>query len=744
MKIVQSFEQLPFDQFTEQAYLDYSMYVIMDRALPNIGDGLKPVQRRIIYAMSELGLKSTAKFKKSARTIGDVLGKFHPHGDTACYEAMVLMAQSFSYRYPVIDGQGNWGSPDDPKSFAAMRYTEARLASYAEILLKELEQGTVDWIPNFDGTLDEPLVLPARLPNILLNGTTGIAVGMATDIPPHNLREVAEACIYLLEHPDASIHELCQYIKAPDYPTQAEIITSATDIKAMYERGTGSIRMRATYAVEDGTIIIHHLPYQVSGAKILEQIADQMHAKKLPMIADLRDESDHTNPTRLVIIPRSNRIEYESVMNHLFATTDLEKSYRVNLNMIGINGKPQVKNLKTILSEWIAYRRITVTRLLQHRLDHVLARLHILEGLLIAFLNIDEVIQIIREEEDPKTILMARFKLTEIQTDAILDLKLRHLAKLEEIKIRSEQDELAKEKAYLEKTLNSEKLLTKFIQKEIAEDSKKYGDERKSILITRGEAVAIKATEILPSEPITVILSKKGWIRAAKGHDIDPLQLSYKAGDEFLAQTHCKTDMFAIFLDSTGRSYTLPCHQLPSARGYGEPITSRLNLPVDAYFCDVISGEETAEIVLASSKGYGFVTKIGDCMTKNRNGKNLLTVSENSSILKVQPVYNNKTDLIAIATNTGYLLVYPLRNLPYLAKGKGNKMIAIPSAKLADNEEYVIGIATLTSTMKLKIYSGKRYLTLSAKDLEYYYGQRGRRGSKLPRGYQRVDAISAE
>lgn len=741
MKNIEPTEQLPLHHFTEQAYLDYSMYVIMDRALPNIGDGLKPVQRRIIYAMSELGLKATAKFKKSARTVGDVLGKFHPHGDSACYEAMVLMAQSFSYRYPVIDGQGNWGAPDDPKSFAAMRYTEARLAPYAEVLLKELGHGTVDWVPNFDGTLDEPSILPARLPNILLNGTTGIAVGMATDIPPHNLREVASACIHLLNDPKASLGDLCQHIKAPDFPTQAEIITPIADIQAMYATGNGSVRMRAKYLKEDDDIIITHLPHQVSGAKILEQIAAQMQAKKLPMVADLRDESDHENPTRLVIVPRSNRIDIESLMNHLFATTDLERSYRINLNMIGIDGKPQVKNLKTIISEWLSYRRTTVTRRLQFRLDKVLARLHILDGLLIAFLNIDEVIRIIREEDHPKAELMKCFGLTDIQAEAILDLKLRHLAKLEEIKIRGEQDELSKERDQLEKTLKSPKLLTKLIQTEIMEDAETYGDDRKSPIVQRSDAVAIKATDMLPSEPVTVVLSEKGWVRAAKGHDIDPTQLNYKSGDSYLAHTHCKTNMPAIFLDSTGRSYAIASHQLPSARGQGEPITGRLNPPAGAHFCEVISGPNEAQIVVASSAGYGFVTTINDCFSKNRNGKALLNLPSDSHILQTQMVNDYETDFIAVATNTGYLLVFPLRTLPCLAKGKGNKLVAIPTAKMKTGEEFAIGAAVLTKKSKLKIFSGKRHVTLSSTDLTHYMGERGRRGRKLPRGYQRVDSM---
>ena len=741
MQFNEPVEQQPLHQFTEQAYLDYSMYVIMDRALPHIGDGLKPVQRRIVYAMSELGLKASAKFKKSARTVGDVLGKFHPHGDSACYEAMVLMAQSFSYRYPLVDGQGNWGSPDDPKSFAAMRYTEARLSKYAEVLLTELGQGTVEWGPNFDGTLDEPLTLPARLPNILLNGTMGIAVGMATDIPPHNLREVASACIHLLDNPNSDIKTLCEHIKAPDYPTGAEIITPQEDILALYEKGNGSIRLRATYEIEDGDIIITDLPYQVSGAKILEQIAAQMQAKKLPMVADLRDESDHENPTRLVIVPRSNRIDVEALMSHLFASTDLEKSCRVNLNMIGVNGSPQVKDLKTILTEWLSYRRNTVTRRLQYRLDKVLARLHILAGLLVAFLNIDEVIHIIRSEDEPKPVLMKRFELTDIQAEAILEIKLRHLAKLEEMKIRGEQDELEKERKGLEKTLGSKRLLTKLIQKEILADAETYGDDRRSPLVARGDATAMKETDMMPSEPVTIVLSEKGWIRAAKSHEIDPEQLSYKASDKYLAHCLGKTNLSALFFDSTGRSYAIPAHSLPSARGQGDPITGRVNPPAGAHFCDVVCDDLDSSVLISSNAGYGFVTTLNDCYTKNRNGKALLKLPEGSHVLPVQSVTDYENDFLAAATNTGYLLLFPVRNLPQLAKGKGNKIISIPTAKFKSGDEFLTSIAILSKKQKLKIISGKRHLTLKTSDLTHYMGERGRRGHKLPRGYQRVDKI---
>ncbi len=743
MRNLENIETQSLKSFTEQAYLDYSMYVIMDRALPNIADGLKPVQRRIVYAMSELGLNASAKFKKSARTIGDVLGKFHPHGDSACYEAMVLMAQSFSYRYPLVDGQGNWGAPDDPKSFAAMRYTEARLSPYSQVLLKELGHGTVDWVPNFDGTLDEPAVLPARLPNILLNGTTGIAVGMATDIPPHNLCEVANACIHLLDNPNATLKEICQHIQAPDYPTTAEIITSKEDIHAIYQRGNGSIRMRATYSKDDNDIIITALPHQVSGAKVLEQIASQMTAKKLPMVADLRDESDHENPTRLIIVPRSNRVDIDALMKHLFATTDLERSYRINLNMIGIDHRPKVKNLKEILTEWLNYRLTTVKRRLQYRLDKVLARLHILEGLLIAFLNIDEVIAIIRHEDKPKLILMKKFNLSDIQAEAILELKLRHLAKLEEMKIKSEQGALAKERDTIEKTLSSKKRLEKLIQKEIKEDANTYGDKRHSPIVTRAEAQAIKETDMITAEPTTVILSEKGWVRAAKGHDIDINKLNYKAGDNFRAYALGKTNQPAVFFDTSGRSYAIPSHSLPSARGQGEPLTGRIKPPAGSQFISVIMGNEDLPLLFASNAGYGFIGTLGECMTKNRSGKAIVSVPKAAMMLPAQIINDPGSDLIAVATNTGHLLIFPVQELPAMNKGKGNKIINIPTTKFQKNEEYVANIAILAQNDALKVYAGKRQLTIKNKDLQHYFGHRGLRGLKLPRGYQRVDNITS-
>ncbi len=737
-------EQLPLKDFTEKAYLDYSMYVIMDRALPNIGDGLKPVQRRIIYAMSELGLKAESKYKKSARTVGDVLGKYHPHGDSACYEAMVLMAQPFSYRYPLVDGQGNWGAPDDPKSFAAMRYTEARLAKFSELLLSEVGQGTVDWIPNFDGTMDEPQVLPARVPHVLLNGTTGIAVGMATDIPPHNLREVASACVRLLDAPKTTIEELCEHVQGPDYPTDAEIITPRKDLLKIYESGNGSVRMRAKWEKEEGDIVITALPYQVSGAKVLEQIAAQMQAKKLPMVDDLRDESDHENPTRLVIVPRSNRVDIEQLMAHLFATTDLEKSYRVNMNVIGLDGRPQVKTLKMMLQEWLQFRQNTVRRRLEHRLEKVNRRLHLLEGLLIAFLNIDEVIHIIRTEDEPKPVLMQRFELTDVQADFILDTKLRQLARLEEMKIRGEQEELAKEKADIEKILSSDRRLKTLVKKELMRDAEDYGDDRRSPLVEREAAQALDETALISAEPITVVLSEKGWIRAAKGHEVDAAGLNYKAGDAYRDSAPGKSNQQATFLDSTGRSYSIPAHTLPSARGQGEPLSGRVNPIAGATFEAVLMGGDTDLFLMASDAGYGFVAKLGELQGRNKAGKAVLKLPSGAKVLPPQRVLDYDKDLIAAVTNDGRLLVFPIGDLPQMAKGKGNKIIGIPAAKASSREEVMISTAVLPAGHGLVLYAGKRHLTLKAGDLEHYLGERGRRGSKLPRGFQRVDAMKAE
>lgn len=727
--------------FTEKAYLDYSMYVILDRALPHVGDGLKPVQRRIIYAMSELGLKVTAKFKKSARTVGDVLGKFHPHGDMACYEAMVLMAQPFSYRYPLVQGQGNWGSPDDPKSFAAMRYTESRLSAYADVLLGELGDGTVDWAPNFDGTLQEPVLLPARLPNVLLNGTTGIAVGMATDIPPHNLREVVNALLHILDNPKATLEEIVKIIPAPDFPTEAEIITPRKELLDMYRTGNGSVRMRAVYTEENDEIVITALPHQTSGGKILEQIAEQIQNKKLPLVSDLRDESDHENPTRLVIVPRSNRVDVEALMNHLFATTDLERTYRVNLNMIGLNGRPQVKNLLMILNEWLDYRTETVKRRLQYRLEKVDQRLHILAGLLITYLNLDEVIRIIREEDEPKVKLMKRFKLSEIQVEAILDTKLRHLARLEEMQIKREQDELAKEKEEIEKTLASNAKLKKLIRKELEADSEKFGDKRRSPLVVRQEAQAMRETEILPTEAITVVLSNMGWIRAAKGHEMDPRTLSYKAGDEFLSAALGRSNQQAIFFDSSGRVYSLPTHTLPSARGQGEPLTGRLNPPPGAQFIATIMGEGPEKYLVASDAGYGFIVKLEELYGKNRAGKALLNVPNGAKVLTPRLIPDVQSNLIAAVTNTGHLLVFALKDLPELTKGKGNKILGIPSSRVAAREEFLIDMVVLQRGQTLVIKQGNKQLKLAPTDWKRYVGERGRRGNKLPRAFQKVDKL---
>lgn len=734
-------ETLPLSVFTEKAYLDYSMYVILDRALPSIADGFKPVQRRIIYAMSELGLKAAAKYKKSARTVGDVLGKFHPHGDSACYEAMVLMAQDFSYRYPLIDGQGNWGSNDSPKSFAAMRYTEAKLTKYAELFLEEIGQGTVDWVPNFDGTLNEPALLPAQVPNILLNGSTGIAVGMATDIPPHNLTEVVTACMLLLDNPNATCDDLTAIIKGPDFPTHAEIITSKEDINKMYQHGGGSLKMRAVYHLEDGDIIVDALPHQASGEKILEQIAALMQAKKLPMVADLRDESDHENPTRLVIVPRSNRVEISSLMSHLFASTDLEKSYRVNLNMIGLDGKPQVKNLLQILSEWLTFRTETVRRRLQYRLDKILQRLHILEGLLIAFLNIDEVIKIIREHDEAKLELMQRFNLTETQAEAILELKLRHLAKLEEIKITGEQQALSKERLQLEEILGSNAKLKNLIKGELATIKEAFGDKRRSPLIERQEARALKEEEMLPSEVITVVLSQKDWVRAAKGSDIVGSQLNYKGGDEFKTQTVARTDQWIIFFDETGRAYSLMGHTLPSARGMGEPLTGRLKPASGVGFAAVYSAKKDSKLLLASDAGYGFVVPFDELVSKNRAGKALIKLPDNAKMLTPRGIHQLDTDKLAVVTNEGRLLVFPVTELPELPKGKGNKLLNIPAAKAKNREEYIVDVAILPEQASLKVSAGKRFMILKPTDLAHYEGERGRRGVKLPRGYQKVNAL---
>jgi topoisomerase-4 subunit A len=742
---LEGIEEQPLKVFSEKAYLDYSMYVILDRALPAIGDGLKPVQRRIIYAMSELGLSAGSKHKKSARTVGDVIGKFHPHGDSACYEAMVLMAQPFAYRYPLVDGQGNWGSTDDPKSFAAMRYTESRLMPYASVLLKELGQGTVDWQPNFDGTLNEPVSLPARLPNILLNGTTGIAVGMSTDIPPHNLNEVASACIRLLEEPKTSLAQLMKHIKGPDFPTAGQIVSPKEDIRKIYETGNGTLRLRARYEVENGEIVIHELPWQVSGSKILEQIAGQMRAKKLPQVDDLRDESDHETPVRLVVSPRSNRVKVDELMSHLFATTDLERTVRANLNLIGLNGKPQVFDLRALLGEWIKYRSATVTRRLKYRLEKVEQRMHQLEGLLIAFLNIDEVIAIIRSEDEPKPKLMKRFKLSDLQAEAVLNLRLRNLAKLEEIKIQAEQDELAAERKTLEQILASKVRLRKMIISEIKEDADKFGDDRRTILQEKAAAQAMDETALVPSEPVTLVLSQRGWARAAKGHEIDPLSLNFKSGDAFQAAAIGRSNQLAVFLDSTGRAYSLPAHTLPSARSLGEPLSGRLKPPDGAVFAGAIMGEADDKWLLASDAGYGFIVRTVDLQSRNKAGKLALRVPKGAGVVVPARVVGKAKDLWVVAATTGgHLLSFPLEELPEMAKGKGNKIIGIPKKLRDSGEERLAAVAVIGPEQKLTILCGERHMTLGYHEMDRYEGSRGLRGALLPRGWRKVTGLRTE
>jgi len=742
MNLQANYEQIPLKDYAERAYLDYSMYVVLDRALPFIGDGLKPVQRRIVYSMSELGLDAGAKPKKSARTVGDVIGKFHPHGDSACYEAMVLMAQPFSYRYPLIDGQGNFGSPDDPKSFAAMRYTESRLTPIAELLLAELAHGTVDWTPNFDGTLQEPSWLPARIPHVLLNGSTGIAVGMATDIPPHNLREIVTACIRLLDEPEASVADLCEHVRAPDFPTAAEIITSRNDLMAMYATGNGSVRCRAVYASEQGNVVITALPYQVSPAKILEQIANQMRAKKLPMLEDLRDESDHENPVRLVLIPRSNRVDLDEMMQHLFATTDLEKSFRINLNMIGLDGKPQVKNLKQILSEWLRFRQDTVTRRLQHRLEKVERRLHMVEALRIAFLNLDEVIRIVRTEDEPKAVLIARFKLSDDQADYILETRLRQLARLEEMKLNAERDALEEERARIEVILKSKARLKSLIKDELKADAKQYGDARRAPIVERDAAQALDESALVVSEPVTVVLSQKGWARAAKGHDIDATALSYREGDSFLSAARGKTTQNVAFIDSSGRSYSTPAHTLPSARGNGEPLTGRFAPAGGARFEAVAVADPANKLVLATDYGYGFVIRFEGLLANKKAGKQLINLDDEAHVIAPAYVNDSARDRIVVATNAGHLLMFSVAELPELDNGgKGNKLIEIPRARLAEGER-VAGIAVVAEGKgEVILYAGARKLILKWSDLVEYNGNRAQRGGNLPRGFQRVERL---
>jgi len=741
----EGFEVQPLEKFAESAYLNYSMYVILDRALPHIGDGLKPVQRRIVYSMDQLNLSNDAKYKKSARTVGDVLGKFHPHGDAACYEAMVNLAQPFSCKYPLIDGQGNWGDPDDPKSFAAMRYTESRLTKYSELLLTEIKMGTTDWAPNFDATLEEPVILPARLPNLLLNGSTGIAVGMATNILPHNLIEVADALIYLIDDPIDINEKIFQIIKGPDFPTSAEIISDPVQIQEMYRTGKGRIRTRAKYHFEKNDIVVTALPLYASGEKIIEQIAAQMNKKKLPMVSDIRDESDHEDPTRLVIIPKSNRVDKEALINHLFATTDLERSYHVNMNMIGINGAPKVKNLKEILLEWLEFRIQTVRKRYEYRLNKVLNRLHILDGLLIAFLNIDEIIAIIRNSDKPKKVLMAKFNLSDKQADTILDIKLRQLAKLEEIKIISEQKNLNKERKTIEKVLSSEKNIKIEIKKEIKKDKKHYGDPRLSLINTQKDAEAFSEIEVIDKEPVTVTLSKNGWIRSAKGHDVDPEKLKFKIGDELLSYTRTYNDKPVIFVDSQGRTYSIPCHTLPSARGVGEPITGRLSINQDSHIQYILAQQNNDLIFLSSDQGYGFLTQFSNFITKNKNGKALITISENGKLLAPQLINNINNEILAAVTTKGRLLIFPVSQMPKLDKGKGNKIISIPKKELnsSDPEKLKI-LKILPDDVNLVINTNKDSLILNKGNQENYLGKRAQRGKLLPRGYQNITSIDIE
>jgi topoisomerase-4 subunit A len=735
-------EQLPLKEYTEKAYLDYSMYVILDRALPQIGDGLKPVQRRIIYAMSELGLSAGQKHKKSARTVGDVIGKYHPHGDSACYEAMVLMAQDFSYRYSIVDGQGNWGSTDDPKSFAAMRYTESRLKPYAKSLLAELGLGTVDWIPNFDGTMDEPVVLPARLPNLILNGTTGIAVGLSTDVPPHNLREVASALIHLIDNPKATIAQIMKHIKGPDFPTGGELVSPKSDITQIYKTGVGTLRLRASYKLENNDIVITALPYQISGGKVLEQIATQMRNKKLPLVEDLRDESDHEDPIRLVITPKSRRVNVDELMSHLYSTTSLERTVRVNMNIIALDGRPRTFTLLEALSEWVTFRKQTVKRRLSHRLEIVKDRLHILDGLLIAYLNIDAVIKIIRTEDKPKLVLMKRFKLSDVQAESILNLRLRNLAKLEEMKIRGEQGELDEERADLEKTLKSAARLKTLIKSEILEDAEAYGDERRTVLVEREAAQALDETQLVASEPTTVVLSQRGYARAAKGHDIDPLALSYKSGDGFLAAAQGRSNQLAMFIDSTGRVYSVIAQTLPSARGQGDPLSGRFKPPDGAEFCGTMIGEPTDRWLLASDAGYGFIATLEDLVSRNKAGKSILRVPAGGRAVVPAGIPADQECLIAAVSSIGRLLLFEMDDLPELAKGKGNKLINIPGKKYQSGEEKLVSATVVPEDGNLLIHTESRTMTLKWNDVDDYYGERALRGSMLPKGWRKVVRLS--
>jgi len=743
MKAEDKNQSISLKKYAEESYLNYAMYVILDRALPNIGDGLKPVQRRILYAMSELGLNAGAKYKKSARTVGDVIGKFHPHGDSAAYEAMVLMAQNFSFRYPLVDGQGNWGSQDDPKSFAAMRYTESKLTKFANLLLEELKFGTVDWQPNFDGSLLEPIIFPAKVPSILLNGTSGIAVGMATDIPSHNLNEVIDATVHMLENPSADLAAILKHIKGPDFSNGAKLIISNEELNEIYTTGKGGYKIQAKWTKEENQIIINALPYQASGAKILEQIADQMQNKKIPMVVDLTDEGDHEEPIRLAITMKSNRVNPDDLMNHLFASTDLQKTYRANMNLISLKGSPKVFSLVELIKEWLTFRKNTVTRKLEHRLDQVNDRLHIVEGLLIVYLDLDKVIKIIRESDEPKPEIIKYFKISEIQANAILEIKLRQLAKLEQIKLEEEKSTLVGEQKEIEKILGSSSRLKTLIKKELLEIKAEYGDDRNSPIEASSDAKVFSEEETLVTEPITVILSSAGWIRSAKGHEIDPISLNYRGDDSLQDFCRGRNNQNAVFLDSQGKAYSIPGHTLPSARGLGDPITGRISADSGVEFMSTVIGNDEDKFMISNSAGYGFISEFKNMVSSKKSGKAFMKPPQGSKILKALKVEDRHNFIVAVS-NIGRLLIFSLSELPILPKGKGNKIINVPKAKFESGEEFVSAVALLADTSSLRIESGKRFLTLKIKDLENYISSRAKRGNMLPQGYRKVDSMSEE
>ncbi len=743
MKDQEQINSISLKKYAEESYLNYAMYVILDRALPNIGDGLKPVQRRILYAMSELGLDAGSKYKKSARTVGDVIGKFHPHGDGAAYEAMVLMAQNFSFKYPLVDGQGNWGSQDDPKSFAAMRYTESKLTKFANLLISELKSGTVDWQPNFDGSLLEPVIFPSKLPSILLNGTSGIAVGMATDIPSHNINEVIDATVFLLENPKSGLGDLLKIIKGPDFSNNAPIVVSNEELEEIYSSGRGGFKAQAQWAQEKNQIIINALPYQASGSKILEQIADQMMKKKIPMIVDLSDEGDHKEPVRLVITLKSNRVNAEDVMNHLFASTDLQKSYRVNMNLISLNGGPKVFSLVELIKEWLVFRKDTVIRKLEHRLDQVNDRLHILEGLLIVYLDLDKVIKIIRESDEPKKDIIKAFKLSEIQANAILEIRLRQLAKLEQAKLEQERDVLVTEQSEIEKVLKSKTRLKTLIKNELIEIKEDFGEERKSPIKENTAAKVFSEEETIVTEPITIVLSAAGWIRSAKGHDIDPSSLSYRGEDSLQDFSRGKSNQIAVFLDSNGKAYSLPSHSLPSARGMGDPISGRVSADSGIKFISTLIGNDEDKYMIMNTAGYGYISEFKNMVSNKKSGRAFMKIPNDAELLRAIHVREDHL-YIAAVSNIGRLLIFKIDELPVLGKGKGNKIINIPTAKFVAKEELMSHAQLISPTSSLRIESGKRFLTLKLKDLENYISSRAKRGNMLPQGYRKVDNMIEE